>query len=152
MIEDWKWCNFWYRRGSGGAHVVQRRSISVFIVVPPDTTMWRWRIWRRRPSWDVGVDRSPHRLLTLLKATSSGSTLSLMSTSPQSRDSVSATPSCLWYVHHYQSQGLSHIKTHKASTCFLWPTLKGTIKCDKIKQKKTLNQKISAKPSFLTLY
>lgn len=97
----------------------QRRSISLFAVVSPGTTTWRWRIWPRRPSWAAGVARSLHRQLTLLKATNSGSTLSLMSTSPQSRDSASATPSCLWYVHHPRWQALTHTETHKAFTCLL---------------------------------
>lgn len=87
--------------------------------VSPGTTTWRWRIWPRRPSWAAGADRSLRRQLTLLKATSSGSTLSLMSTSPQSRDSASATPSCRWYVHHPRWQALTHTETRKAFTCLL---------------------------------
>lgn len=124
-----------------------RCSTFPFRCLSPGTTMWRWRIRLRRQLWGAGVVRSLRRLRTLPKATSSGSTSSLMSISPQSRDSACATPSRLRYVHYPKLPVISNIWAHKASMFFLSVLLTHSKGFNRMSKKESTKQNVSANQS-----
>ena len=83
------------RKTASETKLISSRTFLLCLTLP-GTTLWRSRIWLRRPSWVVGAGHSQYQPVRHPRAVRSGFASSLTSTFPLSRDSAFASPSSLW--------------------------------------------------------